>query len=75
MGMQLKVRKIGNGYGVLFPKQLMEDMRAEEGTVLNVEKVDGVYQIFPYDPDFAVALKAFRDTLREHQNSYRELAK
>jgi antitoxin component of MazEF toxin-antitoxin module len=75
MNMQLKVRKIGNGYGVLFPKQLMEDMHATEDSVLNVEKVDGVYQIFPYDPDFAAALKAFRDTLPEHQNSYRELAK
>lgn len=73
--MQLKVRKIGNGYGVLFPKQMLEDMRATEDSVLNVEKVDGVYQIFPYDPDFAAALKAFRDTLPEHQNSYRELAK
>ena len=73
--MQLKVRKIGNGYGVLFPKQILEDMRATEDTILNVEKVDGVYQIFPYDPDFAAALKAFRDTLPEHQNSYRELAK
>ena len=73
--MQLKIRKIGNGYGVHFPKQLLEDMRATEDTVLNVEKVDGVYQIFPYDPEFAAALKAFRDTLPEHQNSYRELAK
>ena len=73
--MQLKVRKIGNGYGVLFPKQILDDMRAGEDSILNVEKVDGVYQIFPYDPEFARALKAFRDTLPDHQNSYRELAK
>lgn len=73
--MELKVRKIGNGYGVLFPKQMLDDMRATENSVLNVAKVDGVYQIFPYDPEFAAALKAFRDTEADHQNSYRELAK
>ncbi len=73
--MEMKVRKIGNGYGVLFPKQLMEEMAVEEGSMLNVVKVDGVYQILPYDPEFARALKAFRDTEPQHQNSYRELAK
>jgi antitoxin component of MazEF toxin-antitoxin module len=73
--MELKVRKIGNGYGVLFPKQLMEEMRVTEDSVLNVEKVDGVYRIFPHDPEFAAALKAFRDTEPKHRNSYRELAK
>ncbi len=73
--MQLKVRKIGNGYGVLLPKQMLEDMHVMENSVLEVVKVDGVYQISPYDPEFAAALKAFRDTEAEHQNSYRELAK
>ncbi len=73
--MQLKVRKIGNGYGVLFPKQLLEEMRVTEDSVLSVTKVDGVYQIYPYDPDFAAALKAFRETIPRHRNTYRELAK
>ncbi len=73
--MELKVRKIGNGYGVLLPKQMLEEMRVAENSILNVAKVDGVYQIFPHDPEFAAALKAFRDTEPEHQNTYRELAK
>ena len=73
--MELKVRKIGNGYGVLFPKQLMEEMHVVEDSVLTVEKIDGVFQIFSYDPEFAAALKAFRDTEPLHRNSYRELAK
>ena len=47
----LQIRKFGNGYDVLFPKQILEDMRSTEDTILNVEKVDGVYQIFPYDSD------------------------
>ncbi len=73
--MELKIRKIGNGYGVLFPKQLMEEMRVTEGSVVQVEKVGEVYEMTPSDPEFAAALKAFRDTEPEHRNSYRELAK
>ena len=73
--MELKIRKIGNGYGVLFPKQLLEEMRVTENSVLQVEKIDGVYQIHPYDPEFAAALRAFRETEPAHRNSYRELAK
>ena len=73
--MELKIRKIGNGYGVLLPKQLLEDMRVGEDSTIDVTKVDGVYQITPYDPEFARALKAFRDTEPAHRNSYRELAK
>lgn len=73
--MELKIRKIGNGYGVLFPKQLMEDMRVSEDSILDVAKVDGVYQITPHDPEFARALKAFRDTEPLHRNTYRELSK
>ena len=45
--MELKVRKIGNGFGVLLPKQMLEEMKVTENSVLNVAKVDGVYQIFP----------------------------
>ncbi len=73
--MELKVRKVGNGYGVLLPKQLMDEMQVTENSVLSVSKVEGVYQITPYDPEFAAALKAFRETEPDHKNSYRELAK
>ncbi len=73
--MELKVRKIGNGYGILLPKQLMEDLRVEEGSTVNLVKVNGVYELTPYDPEFARALKAFRETEPQHRNTYRELAK
>jgi antitoxin component of MazEF toxin-antitoxin module len=73
--MELKIRKIGNGYGVLFPKLLLEEMHVTEGSVVRVEKIDGVYQIHSHDPEFAAALKAFRETEQEHRKSYRELAK
>ena len=34
--MQTKLRKIGNGYGVLLPKQLIETLRLSEGDMLTL---------------------------------------
>jgi antitoxin component of MazEF toxin-antitoxin module len=73
--MQLKVRKIGNGYGVLFPKQLMEDMHAEEGSLIEVSKVEGGHIMVPADAEFTRQVEAFLRTENLHRNTYRELAK
>jgi antitoxin component of MazEF toxin-antitoxin module len=53
--MELKVRKIGNGYGVLLPKQLLDELALEEGSLLGVEKVDGAYRMVPVDAEFYAA--------------------
>jgi antitoxin component of MazEF toxin-antitoxin module len=73
--MQLKIRKIGNGYGVLFPKQMLDDMNLQEDSTLSVSKVDGVYQLTPYDEEFTAQVEAFLQTEAAHRNTYRELAK
>ena len=73
--MNTKLRKIGNGYGVLLPKQVVEDLRLQEGTVLQLVKTDKGIELSPYDADFARQLEAFRSTEADHRNSYRELAK
>ncbi|MEG9433071.1 AbrB/MazE/SpoVT family DNA-binding domain-containing protein [Terriglobus sp. ADX1] len=73
--MQLKIRKIGNGYGVLFPKQMLDDMNLQEDSTLSVSKVDGVYQLTPFDEEFTAQVEAFLQTEAAHRNTYRELAK
>lgn len=73
--MELKIRKIGNGYGVLFPKQLMEEMRVAEGSVVQVEKVGNIHQLTPVDEEFTRQVAAFLRTEPLHRNTYRELAK
>lgn len=73
--MELKVRKIGNGYGVLLPKQLLEEAGLEEGSLLNIEKVAGVYQMKPVDEQFTRQVEAFLRSEPRHRNTYRELAK
>jgi antitoxin MazE len=73
--MQLKVRKIGNGYGVLLPKQMLDDMNLQEESTINVSKVEGVYQLTPFDEEFTAQVEAFLQTEAAHRNTYRELAK
>jgi antitoxin MazE len=73
--MELKVRRIGNGYGVLLPKQLLDEMALQEGALLQVEKVAGVYQMTPVDSQFTAQVEAFLRTEPLHRNTYRELAK
>ncbi len=73
--MELKVRRIGNGYGVLFPKQLMEELAILEGSALTVEKGDGFVTLKPADEEFTRQVEAFLRTEPLHRNSYRELAK
>ena len=73
--MELKVRKIGNGYGVLLPKQLLDELALQEGAMLQVEKVAGVYQMTPVDAEFTAQVEAFLRTEPLHRKTYRELAK
>jgi antitoxin component of MazEF toxin-antitoxin module len=73
--LELKVRKIGNGYGVLFPKQLLDELALEEGSKLQVEKVDGAYRMVPADAEFTRQVEAFLRTEPLHKSTYRELAK
>jgi putative addiction module antidote len=73
--MKTKLRKIGNGYGVLLPKQVIERLRVTEGSVLNISETSSGIQLSPFDADFADQVEAFRKTEPRHRNSYRELAK
>ena len=73
--MQLEVRKIGNGYGVLLPKQFLDELALSEGSLLSVEKRDNVYQMTPVDAEFTAQVEAFLRTEPMRRNRYRELAK
>lgn len=69
------MRKIGNGYGVLLPKQMLDESGLEEGSRLSVERVNGVYQMKPVDEQFTRQVEAFLRSEPKHRNTYRELAK
>jgi len=73
--MKTKIRKIGSGYGVLIPKQVMDRLRVEEGSELTLRETGSGIELSPYDAEFSEQVEAFRRTEPRHRNSYRELAK
>lgn len=73
--MKTRLRKIGNGYGVLLPKQVIERLRLEEGGELTLRETTSGVELSPYEADFSEQVEAFRRTEHRHRNSYRELAK
>jgi len=73
--MQTKVRKIGNGYGVLLPRQILETLRLSEGDLLTLTQTRSGVELSPFDASFSEQVEAFRRTEARHRNSYRELAK
>ena len=73
--MDTRIRTIGNGPGILLPKQVMEQMRLGGGSTPSIVQDGHTLHLSPYDAGFAEQLEAFRRTEPRHRNSYRELAK
>lgn len=75
MHYNLKIRKIGNSLGAVFPKELLQKLNIQEGdNIFLTETPDGV-RITPYDPEFEAATEAFEKTRKNYRNALRELAK
>jgi putative addiction module antidote len=73
---ELKIRKIGNAAGVIFPRALLEKMRLKEGDKLFItEDADGGYRITPFDPDFENHMKGIEEGMSRYRNALRQLAK
>ena len=73
--MKTKLRKIGNGLGVLLPKEVVERLRVSEGSTLTISETDAGIQLSPYEAEFSEQVEAFRRIEPRHRNSLRELAK
>ncbi|MBF2021970.1 MAG: AbrB/MazE/SpoVT family DNA-binding domain-containing protein [Hydrococcus sp. C42_A2020_068] len=73
--MQLKIRKIGNSYGVIFPSEMISRLKVAEGDSVYVTESAEGYNISAFDPDFAETMAAFEETYRQYRNAFKELAK
>jgi len=70
-----KIRKIGNSYGVLIPKAMLDRLQVREGeAVYLVERTDGL-EVRVGDPEFERQADALREGMRRYKNAMRELAK
>lgn len=72
---KLKVRRIGNSYGVILPKDVLAKLQVKDGdTVYATPTPDGI-QLTSGDPNFAEAMEAYAEGKRQYRNALRELAK
>ncbi len=71
----LKLRKIGNSYGIILPKEVISRLKVEEGDSVYITESHDGYNISSFDPDFEETMKAFEDTYRQYRNAFKELAK
>lgn len=75
MSYQLKVRKIGNSYGVVLPKEALATLRVKEGDTLTLTEAPHALNLTASDPDFDKTMKVFESLSQRYRNALRELAK
>jgi putative addiction module antidote len=73
--LELKLRKIGNSFGVVLPKEAVTRLQAREGDRLFlVEAPGGAYQLTPYDPAFEQKMNRAEDIIARYRNTLHTLA-
>lgn len=75
MKKKLKVRKIGNSYGVVIPKEILNDLQVEEGQSLYFTKGPDGYTVTQADEQFEKTMAVFEDISKRYRNTLRELSK
>jgi putative addiction module antidote len=75
MAYQLKVRKIGNSYGVVLPKEALATLRVKEGDTLTITAAPHGLNMTASNPDFDKTMRIMEDISQRYRNALRELAK
>lgn len=75
--MQLKVRKIGNSYGVILPAEILAALHVREGgalTLLPDEHGEG-FHLKAQDVEFVEQMRVARSLMARYSSTLRELSK
>ena len=74
--MKTKVRKIGNSYGIVLPKEALQAMMVKEGSTLYLtEAPECSLQITPEKPGFEDMMAIAEKGMKKYRNALRQLAK
>ncbi|MCC6467930.1 MAG: AbrB/MazE/SpoVT family DNA-binding domain-containing protein [Alphaproteobacteria bacterium] len=71
----LKIRKVGNSYGVILPKEVLARLKIGDGDSVVLTETQEGYQLATTDEVFEAGLKAYERTRKRYRNTLRELAK
>lgn len=74
--MKLEVKKIGNSTGLILPRELLNELKVEQGQWLHVTPLpDGGVRLTPYDPEFEQAMEVVGELMEEYRDTLKALAK
>ena len=74
--MKTKLRKIGNSYGIILPKEALHALQIQEGDTLYLtEAPEASLRITAERKGFEEKSASARDLMRRYRNALRELAK
>jgi putative addiction module antidote len=76
MDITIKLTKVGNSTGAIFPKELLARLRVGPGDTLYVsEAPDGGVRLSPSNPDFEAKMAAAESIMHEDRDILRVLAR
>jgi putative addiction module antidote len=71
----LKLTKIGNSVGAVFPKDLLARMNVDVGDVVYLtDSPDGI-RVTPYNPSFERQMTVAEKVMKKRRSALRELSK
>jgi putative addiction module antidote len=73
--MKLKLRTVGNGTGLVLPKEILDRLHAKKGDSLLVTGVPGGYFLTSCDTELAEQLKPGLEFMQRNRGAFRGLAK
>ena len=74
--MKTKLRKIGNSYGIILPKEILHSLQIKEGDTLYLtEAPEASLRLTPERKGFDDMMALAKKGMRKYRNALRELAK
>lgn len=72
---EIKIRKVGNSLGAVFPREALDRLKLREGERVFLTETPEGYQITPYDPEFERQMQLAEEGMAAYRNTLRALAK
>jgi len=71
----LKLISIGNSTGAIFPREVLDRLKAAKGDTIYVTEAPDGYRLTPYQPAFEEQMEAARSFMKDYRDALRDLAK
>jgi putative addiction module antidote len=72
---ELKIRKVSNSLGTVFPREALARLHVEEGDRLFLTETPDGYRITPHEPEFERQMAVAEEGMARYRNTLRALAK